>query len=95
LRRDTSARNHPNIPANHSIEQQQRQHFLVMDLSGEQTLAQRNGRQSLEMERLLPLAIQIADAAGRRTARESSTGASSSANIFLNLTARTRRARRE
>ena len=60
--RAASALNHPNICTIHSIEQHERQHFIVMELLEGQTLGQRIGRQAFEMEKLLPLAIQIADA---------------------------------
>jgi serine/threonine protein kinase/Tfp pilus assembly protein PilF len=60
--RAASALNHPNICTIHSIEQHDRQHFLVMELLVGQTMAQMMGRQPFPMDRLLPLAIQVADA---------------------------------
>src|SRR6266446_9193250 len=60
--RAASALNHPNICTIHAIEQHERQHFIVMELLEGQTLAQRMGGQTLEIEKLLPVAIQIADA---------------------------------
>jgi serine/threonine protein kinase/tetratricopeptide (TPR) repeat protein len=60
--RAASSLNHPNICTIHSIEQYERRHFIVMELLEGQTLAQKMGRQPMEMEKLLPLAIQIADA---------------------------------
>ncbi|HYA63993.1 MAG TPA: serine/threonine-protein kinase, partial [Candidatus Sulfotelmatobacter sp.] len=60
--RAASALNHPNICTIHSIEQHERQHFLVMELLEGQTLAQTMGRQPFSMDKLLPVAIQIADA---------------------------------
>jgi serine/threonine protein kinase/tetratricopeptide (TPR) repeat protein len=60
--RAASALNHPNICTIHSIEQHERAHFLVMELLEGQTLAQMMGRQPFPIEKLLPLAIQIADA---------------------------------
>jgi len=60
--RAASALNHPNICTVHAIEQYDRQHFLVMELLEGQTLGQLMSRQSLPIEKILPLAIQIADA---------------------------------
>jgi len=60
--RAASALNHPNICTIHSIEQYERSHFLVMELLEGQTLAQMMGRQPFPLDKLLPLAIQIADA---------------------------------
>src|SRR5260370_709104 len=60
--RAASALNHPNICTIHAIEQHERQHFIVMELLEGQTLAQRMRAQTLELENLLPLASQIADA---------------------------------
>jgi serine/threonine protein kinase/Flp pilus assembly protein TadD len=60
--RAASALNHPNICTIHSIEQYERRHFLVMELLEGQTLAQTIVRQPFAMDKLLPIAIQIADA---------------------------------
>jgi non-specific serine/threonine protein kinase len=60
--RAASALNHPNICTIHAIEQYERQHFIVMELLEGQTLAQMMGRQPFEIEKLLGMAIQIADA---------------------------------
>src|SRR5215470_4968734 len=60
--RAASSLNHPNICTIHAIEEHGRQHFIVMELLEGQTLAQKMTRQPMEMDRLLPLAIQIADA---------------------------------
>src|SRR6266542_633780 len=59
--RAASALNHPNICTIYGIEQFERQHFIVMELLEGQTLAQML-TQHLEMEQILVLAIQIADA---------------------------------
>src|SRR3989337_1559183 len=60
--RAASALNHPNICTVYAIEQHERQHFIVMELLEGQTLAQVIDRQPFEMDRLLPLATQLADA---------------------------------
>ena len=81
--RAASALNHPNICTVHSIEQHERQHFIVMELLEGQTLGQRIGRQSFEMEKLLPLAIQIADALESAHAKGIVHRDIKPANIFL------------
>ena len=60
--RAASSLNHPNICTIHAIEQHDRRHFIVMELLEGETLAQKAIRQPMEMDRLLPLSIQIADA---------------------------------
>jgi len=60
--RAASALNHPNICTVHAIEQHERQHFIVMERLEGQTLAQMIGRGPIEMEKLLTVAMQIADA---------------------------------
>lgn len=60
--RAASALNHPNICTIHAIEQHDRQHFIVMELLEGQTLAQLMGKQPFEIEKLLGMAIQTADA---------------------------------
>jgi serine/threonine protein kinase/tetratricopeptide (TPR) repeat protein len=60
--RAASALNHPNICTIHAIEQDGGQHFIVMELLEGQTLGQLMARQPFGMEKLLPMAIQIADA---------------------------------
>ncbi|MFZ3211799.1 MAG: protein kinase [Terriglobales bacterium] len=60
--RAASSLNHPNICTIHAIEQHERRHFIVMELLEGETLAQKMTRQPVEMDKLLPLAIQIADA---------------------------------
>jgi serine/threonine protein kinase/Tfp pilus assembly protein PilF len=60
--RAASSLNHPNICTIHAIEQHERRHFIVMELLEGETLVQKAIRQPMEMDRLLPLSIQIADA---------------------------------
>jgi non-specific serine/threonine protein kinase len=60
--RAASALNHPNICTIHAIEQFGDQSFLVMELLEGQTLAQMLGRVTFSMDKILPLATQIADA---------------------------------
>src|SRR5450432_4506519 len=60
--RAASALNHPNICTIHAIEQDGGQHFIVMELLEGQTLGQLMARQPFGMEKILPLAIQVADA---------------------------------
>src|SRR5712671_2710072 len=60
--RAASALNHPNICTVYAIEQHERQHFIVMELLEGQSLALMIGRHPFEIEQLLILAIQIADA---------------------------------
>jgi serine/threonine protein kinase len=60
--RAASALNHPNICTVHAIEQYELEHFLVMELLEGQTLAQLMDKQPFPIDRLLPMAVQIADA---------------------------------
>jgi serine/threonine protein kinase len=60
--RAASSLNHPNICIIHAIEQFERRHFIVMELLEGETLAQKMTRQPMEIDRLLPLSIEIADA---------------------------------
>ena len=60
--RAASALNHPNICTIHAIETNGSQHFLVMELLEGQTLGQHMTRQAFSMDKLLPMATQIADA---------------------------------
>jgi non-specific serine/threonine protein kinase len=60
--RSASSLNHPNICTIHAIEQHERRHFIVMELLEGETLAQKMTKQPMDMDQLLPLAIQIADA---------------------------------
>jgi non-specific serine/threonine protein kinase len=60
--RSASSLNHPNICTIHAIEQHERRHFIVMELLEGETLAQKMTKQPMEMDKLLAMAIQIADA---------------------------------
>ena len=60
--RAASSLNHPNICTIHAIEQHERRHFIVMELLEGETLAQKMTHHPMEIEKLLPLAIEIADA---------------------------------
>ena len=60
--RAASSLNHPNICTIHTIEQHELQHFIVMELLEGQTLAERLRGQPMDVETILPLAIQMADA---------------------------------
>jgi serine/threonine protein kinase/Flp pilus assembly protein TadD len=60
--RAASSLNHPNICTIHAIAQHEGRHFIVMELLEGGTFAQKISGQPMEMDKLLPLAIQIADA---------------------------------
>ena len=60
--RAASALNHPNICTIHGIEQFESQHFIVMELLDGEALADRIRRGPIDIETLLTLGVQIADA---------------------------------
>jgi non-specific serine/threonine protein kinase len=60
--RAASALNHPNICTIHGIEQDGEDHFIVMELLDGEALADRIRRGPLDMESVLALSVQIADA---------------------------------
>ena len=60
--RAASALNHPNICTIHGIEQHDDQHFIVMELLDGESLADRIRRGPIEIDQVLSLGVQIADA---------------------------------
>ena len=60
--RAASSLNHPNICTIHGIEQYEDQHFIVMELLDGESLADRIRRGPLDVESVLTLGVQMADA---------------------------------
>ncbi len=60
--RAASALNHPNICTIHGIEQHESEHFIVMELLDGQSLGDRIRRGPLDIESVLTLGVQLADA---------------------------------
>ena len=60
--RAASALSHPGICTIHAIEEHERRHYIVMELVVGRTLAEIIGRETFEIDRLLDLGVQIADA---------------------------------
>ncbi len=60
--RAASSLNHPNICTIHGIEQHESEHFIVMELLDGEALGDRIRRGSLDMDSVLSLGVQIADA---------------------------------
>src|SRR5258706_5197543 len=82
--RAASALNHPNICTVYSIEQHERQNFIVMELLDGQSLAQMTARQVFEPGPLIDLAIQIADALESAHAKGIVHRDIKPANLFVN-----------
>jgi serine/threonine protein kinase/Flp pilus assembly protein TadD len=81
--RAASALNHPNICTIHAIEHLEGRNFLVMELLEGQTLAQMLGRVTFTMDKLLPIATQLADALESAHAKGIVHRDIKPANIFL------------
>lgn len=81
--RAASALNHPNICTVYAIEQHERQRFIVMELLEGQSLALMVGQHAIEIELLLTLAIQIADALESAHAKGIAHRDIKPANIFV------------
>jgi serine/threonine protein kinase/cytochrome c-type biogenesis protein CcmH/NrfG len=60
--RAASALNHPNICTIHEVDEQEGQHFLVMELLEGRTLKHRIERGPMKFEQLLTIGIEISDA---------------------------------
>ena len=60
--RAASALNHPNICTIHGIEQHDADHFIVMELLDGESLSDRIRKGPLDIESVLNLGVQIADA---------------------------------
>ena len=60
--RAASALNHPNICTIHGIEMHESEHFIVMELLDGESLSDRIGRGAMDIDLLIRLAVQIADA---------------------------------
>ena len=82
--RAASGLNHPNICTVFAIEQHEGQPFIVMELLEGKTLAQLMTGQPFEVERLLAIAIQIADALESAHARGIVHRDIKPANVFVN-----------
>jgi len=86
--RATSALNHPGICTLHDIGHHEGQPFLVMEVLEGKTLQQAIGGDPLPTDRVLAIAIQVADALGEAHAKGVLHRDLKSANIFVTDTGR-------
>lgn len=81
--RAASALNHPNICTVYAIEQEGPESFIVMELLEGESLAQMSGQIPFEIEQLLTIGIQIADALESAHAKGIAHRDIKPANIFV------------
>jgi len=82
--RAASALNHPGICTVYAIDQHEGQHFIAMELLEGETLAERIRRGPFDLEALLEVAVQIADALESAHAKGIVHRDLKPANIFVN-----------
>jgi serine/threonine protein kinase/Tfp pilus assembly protein PilF len=82
--RAASALNHPNICTVYDIEQHEGQHFIVMELLEGRTLAQVISERALDIEEVVTIGIQLADALESAHAKGIVHRDIKPANIFVN-----------
>jgi non-specific serine/threonine protein kinase len=82
--RAASALNHPGICTVYAIDQHDGQHFIAMELLEGESLAERVGRGPFEIEQLLDVGVQLADALESAHAKGIVHRDVKPANIFIN-----------